>query len=197
MRVPHSVASPAIALLLSLTSPLALHAQIKEPPRQVAPGPATTSGSPQFQPRISGDVAVGERAPDFELDGSYDRPVRLSSYRGQWVLLVFGDRKETVAPIREIAAELDSAGIALLGICNEKAYFLVAFARRTNFPFPVLADITREISAMYGVDDSRDRFVQPGYVLIGPKGNVRFALLGQTLPPDDIARLSMFVAARP
>jgi len=33
--------------------------------------------------------AVGEPAPDFELTNQYGEPVRLSSFRGQNVVLVF------------------------------------------------------------------------------------------------------------
>jgi len=167
------------------------------PRPQAPPSAGTPPGSPQFQSRISGEAAVGERAPDFELDGSQGRPVRMSSYRGHWLVLVFGDRKETVAPMAEVAASLDSAGIRVLGVCNEKSYFLEAFARQQKFPFPLLADVTREISDMYGLYDSRERFVLPGFVMIGPSGIVRFALLGQKLPPADVARLAKYVAARP
>ena len=170
---------------------------IKESPQKQPPGAPATPGSPQYQARISGDVLVGERPPDFELDGSGGKPVRLSSTRGHWVVLVFGDRKETVAPMREVAAQLDSSGIRVLGICAEKAYILAGYARAQHFPFPLLADVTREISDMYGLYDSRARFVQPGFILIEPGGKVRLALLGQTLPPEDIARLARYVATRP
>jgi len=169
----------------------------KSGPRQEQPPAATTTGSPQFQSRIRGQASVGDLAPDFELDGSNGRPVRLSSFRGRWVVLAFGDRKETVAPMASVAASLDSARIQLIGVCNEKSYFLEAFARRRRFPFPLLADVTREISDMYGLYESRERFVLPGFVMIDPRGNVQFALLGQSLPASDIARLAKYVAARP
>jgi peroxiredoxin len=185
-----------VPLLLALcVTPAA--AQLKDSPRPQAPDSNVPHGEPQFQNRISGDVVVGELAPDFVLDGSFGRPVQLSAYRGKWLILVFGDRKEIVAPMRDVAAPLDSSGIALLGICNEKAYFLEAFSRQSRFPFPILADVTREISAMYGLEDARERTVQPGFILIEPNGSVRFALLGETLPPTDVARLARWVAARP
>lgn len=199
MRLPPRVLSLSLVLCLTLSA-AAARAQGKEPPpppRQQPQGPATSSGAPQFSPHIYGEAEVGEKAPDFELDGSESKPVKLSAYRGRWVILAFGDRKETVAPVREVAAKLDSAGIALLGICNEKAYFLVAFAKNTRFPFLLLADVTREVSAMYGLEDSHAREVLPGYVMIDPKGDVQFALLGQSIPPADLARLARYVAARP
>lgn len=197
-RAPH-VVSPLFAVGFTVALAATAFAQVglKEPPRQ-SPSPATSPrGEPQFQSRISGDVAVGEPAPDFELDASDGRHLQLSSMRGRWVILVFGDRKETVAPMASVAASLDSSGISLVGICNEKTYFLAAYVKQTRFPFPILSDVTREISAMYGLDDPRERSVQPGFVMIEPSGNVRFALLGETLPPADVARLALFVAGRP
>ena len=197
-RAPH-VVSPLFASCLALVLTVPAHGQVglKEPPRQSASPATSPHGEPQFQSRISGDVAVGELAPDFELDASDGRHVQLSSLRGRWVILVFGDRKETVAPMASVAATLDSAGISVLGVCNEKTYFLASYVKQTRFPFPILSDVTREISAMYGLDDSRERSVQPGFVMIEPGGNVRFALLGETLPPGDVARLALYVAGRP
>ncbi len=190
----------AFALLVTLLLPASGLAQDdpKSGPRpQPPPAPGTPAGAPHYQGRSAGQAEVGEPAPDFELDSTTGRPIRLSSYRGRWVLMVFGDRKETVAPMARVAARLDSAGIHLLGICNEKSYFLESYARRSKFPFPLLADVTREISDLYGLYDARERFVLPGFILIGPRGTVHFALLGQTLPPEDVARLARYVAARP
>ncbi|MEO5617058.1 MAG: peroxiredoxin family protein [Candidatus Eisenbacteria bacterium] len=200
MKTPALVAPFALSLTLALlpAAPGFAQADSKQGPGNQQPTPPPgNSGSPQYESRISGEAAVGERAPDFELDGSQGKPVRLSSYRGQWVVLAFGDRKETVAPMAEVAASLESAGIRLLGVCNEKSYFLGSYARQKRFPFPLLADVTREISDMYGLYDSRERFVLPGFIMIDPRGTVRFALLGHSLPAEDVARLARYVSARP
>ncbi len=197
-RAPHVISwLSAFGFTLALAAGASAQVGIKESPRQSSSPSTSPHGEPQFQSRISGDVAVGEPAPDFELDASDGRHLQLSSLRGRWVILVFGDRKETVAPMAQVAASLDSAGISVVGVCNEKTYFLASYVKQTRFPFPILSDVTREISAMYGLDDSRERSVQPGFVMIEPGGDVRFALLGETLPPADVARLAMFVAARP
>jgi peroxiredoxin Q/BCP len=135
-------------------------------------------------------------APDFELPGSAGKQVKLSSYRGHWLILAFGDRKETVSPLREVCAELDSSGIHLLGVCAEKTYFLSSFVNRESFPFTILADDTREISDLYGLYESRERKVLPGYILINPKGEIRLSMLGQTLPPGDVARVVKYVTTR-
>ena len=190
----------SLLVLLTLSGPGAAFAQGggKEPPRPDAPGGSSTpSGSPQLRPRASGEVQAGERAPDFELDGSHGKPVRLSSLRGRWTLVAFGDRKEDVAPLRAVSGGLDSSGIRVVGVCAEKAYFLEAYAKQRQFPFLLLADVTREVSDMYGLYDSRERTVLPGYILLEPDGDIALELLGQSLPPVDIAKLVRYISARP
>ncbi len=168
----------------------------KEPPHQRPPTTHPPAGAPQFRARITGDVIVGEPAPDFELDGSGGKPVKLSSYRGRWLLLVFGDRKEALMPLRESYADLDSMDMHVVGVCAEKAYNLVTFAKRESFPFTLLADVTREISDMYGLYDAQERKVLPGFLVINPEGEIRLALLGQSLPPADVVRLAKYVASQ-
>ena len=158
------------------------------------PSATNSSGSPQYHARASGQVAIGELAPDFELDGSNGRSVKLSSMRGHWVLLAFGDRKESLASLRGINGSLDSAGIVLLGVCGEKAYNLVEYAKKSSLPYLLLADVSREISDLYGLYDSLDRVVVPGYLILDPDGNIRLTLLGQQLPASDLARLALYVA---
>jgi peroxiredoxin len=171
-------------------------ADSKETPRKEPPPVHPPTGAPQFRARITGDVIVGELAPDFELDGSSGKPVKLSSYRGRWLLLVFGDRKEALTPLRESYADLDSMDMHIVGVCAEKAYNLVAFAKHEAFPFMLLADVTREISDMYGLYDAQERKVLPGFLVINPAGEVRLALLGQSLPPADVVRLAKYVASQ-
>ena len=192
----------ATTRVLSLIAVLALapaaRAQVegKNPPRPTPAPPTAPTSGPQLRPNSSGQVQMGELAPNFELDGSRGKPVKLSSYRGHWLLLTFGDRKEHFAPLQQVSAELDSSDIRLLGVCGEKGYNLVAYAKRENLSFVVLADLTREISELYGLYDWQERKVLPGYLLISPEGEVRLALLGQSFPPADVARLARYVTGR-
>lgn len=195
----NSRARVALWLVLAVLLPHPVLAQLpnKTDPRTPPPRRPDNNGAPQYESRTTGEAEVGEPAPDFELDASNGKPLRLSDRRGHWVLLAFGDRKETVARLRSVAAALDSSGITVLGVCNEKAYFLEAYAKQEKFPFLLLADVTREVSDMYGLYESRERFVLPGFIMIGPRGVVRFALIGESLPPQDVLRLAQIVSARP
>jgi peroxiredoxin len=159
----------------------------------VAPSTApATNTTPHTRVHISGEVYIGERAPDFELDASTGKPIKLSQFKGDWVLLLFDGRKEDVAKLRNFDTEARKIGVKMLGVCDEKAYNLKSFSEREQFPYPLLADPTGEISAMYGLYDGALATTGPGFVIVDRDGIVRMALLGQRLPPDVVFQLTRF-----
>jgi peroxiredoxin len=138
---------------------------------------------------VTSQVYVGEAAPDFELDGSEGRPVRLAKLKGYWLLLVFADRRAELAPLQQIEPRLRKLGVRPYGVCGDKAYTLGSFARQQKLPFVLLADVTGEVSQLYGLYDSRLSQIRPGFVLVSRQGVVRMALLGQALPYDEMLGL--------
>ena len=94
-----------------------------------------------------------------------------------------------LAPLHEIEPRLRQLGVKPYGICGDKAYTLVSFARQRQLPFVLLADVTGEVSQLYGLRDSRTLQIRPGFVLINRQGVVRMALLGQALPYDEMLAL--------
>ena len=186
----------ALAATLALAAappPAALSQNVTKPPPQPAPRPVDVPvRSPGTNRKLSGSVYVGEKAPDFQLDGSHGKPVKLSSYRGDWVLMAFADRKEEAGHLRMIAEDMSSIGVQILAVCDEKAYSLVAFERRDSLPLTLVAYVTGEISALYGLYDNERSTIRPGYFVIDRQGVVRMALLGQRLPPGDVGKLVRF-----
>jgi len=149
---------------------------------------APISPVPQ-ESHIGSQVYVGEPAPDFELDGSQGRPVRLAHLKGYWILLVFADRRADLKSLNEIEPELRRLGVRPYGVCADKAYVLKSFAERQRLPVVLLSDVTGEISQVYGLYDTRMRLVRPGFTLIDRHGVVRMALLGQKIPFDEMLGL--------
>jgi len=147
----------------------------------ISPGPQES--------RILSQVYVGEQAPDFELDGSEGRPVRLAHLKGYWLLLVFADRRTDLTPMKGIEPGLRRLGVKPFGVCADKAHVLKAHAEREQLPVVLLSDVTGEISQLYGLYDTRMRQVRPGFVLIDRQGVVRTALLGQRLPFEEMLAL--------
>jgi mycoredoxin-dependent peroxiredoxin len=186
----------AIAAVILLAPPAGAQSDGKTPPPSV---PSTTSSgaspTPAGRVHVYGQVYVGDRAPDFTLDGSDGKIVRPSRFRGDWVVLVFADRKEKFQPLETVYEDLNNRGVRILAVCKEKAHGLQAYATREKLPFVVGADWTGEVSAMYGLYDQERSMISPGFVLADRDGIVRMALLGQNLPPEQIAALVRFAVS--
>jgi peroxiredoxin len=186
-----------IVAVAALAAPLWAQNAPKNPSRPVGPArpPAAPSTTPRLPARIEGQVYVGDRAPDFEVDGSQGRPVKLSSLHGSWVLLVFANDRALFGRLGPLDAQLREIDVRTLGVCGEKARTLESLSARDSLKVVWLADVTGEISALYGLFDFERSMIRPGFVLIDAGGVVRMALLGQALPPEEIARLVRFGVA--
>ena len=185
------VSRSLVAILAALVVGGAAWAQTDLKPRPTAT-PSPTVQHPQSRTsagreRVSSRVAVGERAPDFELDQLDGKPMRLSRQRGDWVMLVFVERRESLQVVEPIARALTTKGVRTMAVCFDKGYVLARHLAGRELPYTALADPTGDIIALYGLMDGDEP--QPGFVLINPRGEVRLALLGHSLPGMDAAQL--------
>jgi thiol-disulfide isomerase/thioredoxin len=124
-------------------------------------------------------TAFGSAAPDFQLPvrGS-DRPIALSQYRGQVVMLNFW--ASWCAPCRREMPILDSIqrrykplGFALVGVNVEPdAREAEVFLRQTPVSFPIAYDAQSKVSKLYNVAG------MPSTVILDRKGTVRFVHRG-------------------
>jgi alkyl hydroperoxide reductase subunit AhpC len=103
---------------------------------------------------------------------------------------VFDDRKEKFAPFAKEEQEARVLGARIVAVCDEKAYNLKSYVERNQLKFVMLADVTGEISAIYGMYDPERYTTAPGFVILDREGVVRLALVGKTLPASDIVRLA-------
>lgn len=186
----------AAAILMATLLAWATLATAQEGPKSPSPqptpttpaGPTTTTG--RVGVLVSGGAYVGEVAPDFELDGSKGQSVRLSRLRGDWVVLVFTDRRMQLTDLATVAADLKLLGGVFLGVCAEKARTIEKAQEKNPLPFTVLADPTHEVSAMYGVYDRVHSATSPGCFVLDRRGVVRLSVLGQVVPPEQVLELA-------
>jgi peroxiredoxin len=103
-------------------------------------------------------LAVGTKAPDFELKSTPDQRVALSSFLGQPVVLVFypadwspvcGDQ---LALYNELHDEWRTHHAQLLGISVDQTWCHLAYARDRKLRFPLLSDFEPkgEVARLYG-----------------------------------------------
>ncbi len=119
-----------------------------------------------------------EAAPDFTLMNRSGEMVSLNDFRGQVVLINFWAtwcapcRKE-MPFLEQIYQRYERLGVTLLGVNVEDGpEEAKAFLKETPVSFPVLFDMDKTVSSLYGVE------AMPTTILVDRQGNVRFVHYG-------------------
>jgi peroxiredoxin Q/BCP len=98
---------------------------------------------------------VGDRAPDFELQGT-DGPFRLSEHRGERVVLLFYPADNTPVCTRQFCSyrdrdgELTALDATVVGISSQSLRSHQAFSADNSLTVPLLADVGGEVARAYG-----------------------------------------------
>lgn len=132
-------------------------------------------------------VKVGEPAPDFKMEGVMGREfveASLSQYRGKWVVFFFWPLDFTfVCPteIKEFSkryAEIKALNGEVLGASVDSKYSHLAWVDDIGEQaYPLLSDITKEVSRAYGVLDEAQGIALRGTFIIDPEGIVRWMVV--------------------
>jgi thioredoxin-dependent peroxiredoxin len=92
------------------------------------------------------ELAVGDRAPDFELSSSGGKPVKLSSLKGRQVVLYFYPKDDTTGCTIEACAfrdnlpKFDGLDAVILGISQDSLESHAKFIRKYSLNFTLLSD---------------------------------------------------------
>ena len=180
------------ALLLLASVAITRAGIAQELPGDKTPRPRPVSkphGSPPPRGKapVSGSVYIGDRAPDFVLDGSNGRAMKLSGLRGEWIVLVFADRWRSVADLDAAERELRPLCARVVAVCHEKQQTLMTAVERDSISYLMLADATGEVSGVYGLFDWQTNRTEPGFFVLGRDGTVNIAVLGHLFPSDQLA----------
>jgi peroxiredoxin Q/BCP len=99
--------------------------------------------------------AVGEAAPDFELEGTHGA-FRLSDHRGERVMLLFYPGDETTVCTKQFCSYRDNAeafgalGVTAVGISGKGVDSKQDFADHHQLNVPLLADPDLSVADAYG-----------------------------------------------
>jgi peroxiredoxin Q/BCP len=130
-------------------------------------------------PAVGQPLQVGDVAPDFELPSQTGDPVKLSDYKGKWVVVYFYPADDTPGCTTEACSFRDSfedftdAGAEVIGISKDSVESHVKFIAKHNLPFTLLSDEGGKLARSWGVGKSLG--ILPGRVtyVISPQGVVR------------------------
>lgn len=101
-------------------------------------------------------LEVGDTAPAFSLPDADGKTVKLSDYKGRKVIVYFypaastpGCTKQACA-FRDGLAELNGAGIDVIGISPDKPEKLAKFREAESLNFPLLGDPEKKVLTAWG-----------------------------------------------
>jgi len=132
-------------------------------------------------------LAPCDRAPAFTLLDAGENPVSLSDYAGRKVIIYFYPAAMTpgctkqACDFRDNLAELNDAGIAVIGISPDKPAKLAKFVERDELTFPLLSDPEKKVLTEWGAFGEKKMYgkVVNGVIrstfLIDEKGTVEVA----------------------
>jgi peroxiredoxin 2/4 len=138
-------------------------------------------------------LRVGTTAPDFTATAVYDqefKEIKLSNYRGQYVVLFFYPLDFTFVCPTEITAFSDrhaafkSINTEVLGVSVDSQFSHLAWIQTDrksggvgDLEYPLVADLKKEISAAYNVLDPEAGIALRGLFIIDKDGIIQHATI--------------------
>ena len=137
---------------------------------------------------------VQKKAPDFKAqavmaDGTF-KDIKLSDYKGKWVVLYFYPLDFTfVCPTEIIAfsdrySDFKAAGAEVIGVSVDSQFTHLAWRNTPrnqgglgDLQYPLVADLNKSIARDYGCLIEESGIALRGLYVIDPKGTVRAAIV--------------------
>jgi thioredoxin-dependent peroxiredoxin len=132
----------------------------------------------------------GDEAPSFALTDQHGRTLRLQDFRGRDVLIYFYPEADTSGctaqscDVRDHRADLRGLGADVVGISPDAPDKQLAFDRKYELGFPLLADEDHAVAEAWGVWRERvgggnaSAGIRRSSFLVGPDGRIRRAWYG-------------------
>ncbi len=154
-------------------------------------------------------LGVGQKFPDFNLTGVVSNEMASAfqqfdqnSFKGKWRVVFFWPKDFTFVCPTEIAGfgklnrEFKDRDAQVLGVSTDSEFVHLAWRRDhedlRQLPFPMLADVKRELSAALGIIDPEAGVAQRAAYIVDPQGVIRFVYvtdLNVGRSPEEVLRI--------
>jgi peroxiredoxin Q/BCP len=101
-------------------------------------------------------MKIGVKAPEVLGKDEQGRDIRLSDYRGRKLVLYFYPKDNTsgctaeACSLRDGYDQLQAEGYEVVGVSKDSASSHVKFKEKHQLPFPLIADVNRELMEAMG-----------------------------------------------
>ena len=101
-------------------------------------------------------MKIGDKAPEILGKDEQGRDIRLSDYRGRKLVLYFYPKDNTsgctaeACSLRDGYDQLQAKGYEVVGVSKDSAASHVKFKEKHQLPFPLIADVNRELLEAMG-----------------------------------------------
>jgi peroxiredoxin Q/BCP len=101
-------------------------------------------------------MKIGDKAPEVLGKDEQGRDIRLSDYRGRKLVLYFYPKDNTsgctaeACSLRDGYDQLQAEGYEVVGVSKDSASSHVKFKEKHQLPFPLIADVNRELMEAMG-----------------------------------------------
>jgi peroxiredoxin Q/BCP len=129
-------------------------------------------------------LAVGDKAPAFNLPGDAGETVSLADFKGRKLVIFFYPRADTPGCTREsiafsrLKAQFTRAGTAVLGVSADPVKAQAAFKTKHDLSVALLSDETHKMLEAYGAWGEKSMYgkrfmgIIRTTMLIGPDGRI-------------------------
>jgi peroxiredoxin Q/BCP len=134
----------------------------------------------------------GDTAPDFDGPTSTGQRLKLSSLRGQSVVLYFFPKAGSMGctyESKEFAHRFPAfreRGVGVVGVSVDNLSEQITFASECSLPFPLVSDSEKEIARLYGVPGAFGHAKRVTF-LIDPEGRIT-DVIESILPQTHVQR---------
>jgi len=165
------------ALMLALVSVACKGEPSPPPTSSPAPAASTAPAAPQDDPARP-SLAVGDPAPEVTLTLHDGKTLTLASLAGKRVLVYFYPKDDTpgctveAQGLRDRHADLEAAGVVVLGVSTQDAASHQAFIDKHDLPFALVVDADGAVAKAFRVPLKKSGLASRQSFLVGKDGKV-------------------------